>query len=84
MPVEKLVLHKKDNSACPTEMQSFRKENPNILRQPSPATSFYLPTYCPTHAIHEWVSVHVGTKPIWQMTKEFQLEGCISAMIKYR
>lgn len=46
MPVEKLVLHKKDNSACPTEMQSFRKENPNILRQPSPATSFYLPTYC--------------------------------------
>jgi hypothetical protein len=45
--------------------------------------STYLPTVF-THAIHEWVSAHVGTKPIWQMTKEFQLEGCISAMIKYR
>jgi hypothetical protein len=35
----------------------------------------HLHTYHRTHAIHEWVSAQVGTKPIWQMTKEFQLEG---------
>jgi hypothetical protein len=38
----------------------------------------YLHTYYPlTHAIHEWVSAQVGTKPIWQMTKEFHLEGVV-------
>jgi hypothetical protein len=34
----------------------------------------YTPTVLPMQFM-QWVSAQIGTKPIWQMTKEFQLEG---------
>lgn len=81
MHVEKLVLHKKNNKQCMANSNAIFQKRKSKYSSTTITCNHslrtYLPTYSLTHAIHEWVSAHVGTKPIWQMTKEFQLEGVI-------